>query len=215
MFPIRFLTYLLLFYVYIPSTLAGQELTVYVEQCTGDTDTFIIDYLTITCDDYCTWGSNGTYYGSYTLGDDVSTETPVVTNKIWGLTHFHDTVDICDDGSVVNDNGDQCPGAGTYDYLTEASLPGSPGSWYSFFASWMSFTVHSTIDFGDAVVVCEIKIKGMGYDSSSSSYMTKGSALMVFGFAAAFRMKKRRIIVTEDEQEGNGSATRFVEMTTA
>ena len=207
-----------------PSTHAAQELRVWVDECTGDTDTFIIDYLTITCEDYCTWGSNGTYDGSYTLGEDVATETPIVTNKIWGLTRFNDTVDICDEGSVSNDDGDRCPDAGTYGYETEASLPGSPNSWYSWIASWMTVTVHSTIDFGDAVVVCKIKIKGMKYEqeeedssSYSSSYMIAGSSTVMFlGFAAAFNLKKRGIVVAGDgdgrEQLVDEPATRFVEM---
>ena len=77
----------------IPSTLA---LSVSVQQCTGDTDTFSIDYLSITCDDYCTWGSDGTFTGSYTLGDNVSTDSPVISAKIWGVTAYNETVDICD-----------------------------------------------------------------------------------------------------------------------
>jgi hypothetical protein len=205
-----------------PSAHAAQELRVWVDECTGDTDVFVIDYLTITCEDYCTWGSNGTYDGSYTLGEDVSTETPVVTNKIWGLRRFNDTVDICEDGSVYNDDGDRCPEAGTYGYETEAILPGSPNSWYAWIASWMTVTVHSTIDFGDAVVVCKIKIKGMKYaeeeDSSSysSTYMIAGSSMVFLGFAAAFNWKKRRIVVAGDgngrEQLVDEPATRFVEM---
>ncbi len=144
-----------------------------------------------------------------------------MTNKIWGLRRFNDTVDICEDGSVYNDDGDRCPEAGTYGYETEASLPGSPNSWYAWIASWMTVTVHSTIDFGDAVVVCKIKIKGMKYEeedasSYSSTYMIAGSSMVFLGFAAAFNWKKRRIVVAGDgngrEQLVDEPATRFVEM---
>jgi hypothetical protein len=195
----------------IPSTLA---LSVSVQQCTGDTDTFSIDYLSITCDDYCTWGSDGTFTGSYTLGDNVSTDSPVISAKIWGVTAYNETVDICDNGNIYNAYGSYCPDAGTYQYVANTELPGSPNSWYTTFSTWVSFIAYTTIDFGDAVVVCQIKIEGQNYDSSSSSYMIAGSTMLFVGFAA-FRMKKRRVVATEDEQEGNEYATRFVEMTTA
>ncbi len=218
------LTYVYLFLFSSALVAAQQELAVDVKQCVGDTDTFKIDYLTIVCDDYCTWGSNGTYYGTYTLGDNVTTQTPVITNKMWGVTQFSEAVDICvgaDGDNVENENGDVCPDAGTYDYETEASLPGSPSSWYSFFGSWIRVTVYSTIDFGDAVVDCQISIKGMSSgqaSSNSESFMyTSWSAMMVLG-VAAFRMRRRRVIVTEDtDNDGpeNVSAVRFIEMTSA
>ena len=203
-----------LFFSNAPQTLAdGQELSVSVSQCQGDTNTFSIDYVTISCDDYCTWGSEATFSGSYTIGNSLSTESPVITAKVWGMTSFDDTVDICDNGNVYNDNGDYCPDIGTYGFITSTTVPGSPSSWYATFATWLSFTVYTTFDFGDAVVVCEVNVEGQNYASSSSSYIISGSALMFVGIVAALRMKNRRRIISTGEDNGNESATHFVEMT--
>ncbi len=202
------LTYLLL--LCIPTTFA---LVVSVKQCSGDTDSFDLDYLAITCEDqgYCTWGSEGTFTGSYTLGDGVSTSYPIVTASIWGSNVYNDTVDICDNGNMYNDNGNYCPDAGTYQYSTAATLPGNPSSWYSSFSSWVTFTVYASFDFGDTVTECQISISGKNYDYSSS-YMIVGSTMLLVGLYA-LRMKGRRIIVSEDDDNAeNNLDKRFVEM---
>ena len=209
-----FLSTVYIFFSCVQQTLAdGQELSVSVSQCKGDTGIFSIDSLYMACDSYCTWGSDATFTGSYTIGDTLSTDSPIITAKIWGTAAFNDTVDICDNGKVYNDNGEYCPDAGTYAFETTTEVPGSPNSWYSSFASWLSFTVYATFDFGDAVVTCDIKIEGQNY-AANSSYIMSASALMLAGAVFGLRLKKRRRLVTANEEGGHEEpATHFVEMT--
>ncbi len=236
------------------------SLSVSVNQCTGDTDVFKINRLSISCEDedYCSWGSYGTFTGSYTLGANVATDSPVITAKIWGVSVYNETVrycllqtfpypaidfihqtkpcalngmtytlsrsifplyrysfnrqvDICDNGSIYNSYGSYCPDSGKYKYVAHTELPGSPNSWYTSFTSWLSFVVYITFDFGDAVTYCEVQIEGQNNASSSSSYLIAGSTMLFVGIVA-FRSKKRRIIASEDKQDENQYAERFVEM---
>jgi hypothetical protein len=200
-----------IFYLLVLFVPSARALSVAVQQCTGDTGTFSIDYLAITCEDYCDWGSDGTFTGSYTIGSTLSTETPVISANIWNVEVYNETIDICDNGNVYNSYGDYCPNTGTYQYVANTELPGSPNSWYSTFSGWLSFFVYITFDFGDAVVQCKVKIEGQSSGSSSSSYMIAGSSVLLAGLAV-FRMKRRRTIVLNDEEAESGSGTRFVEM---
>ena len=209
-----FLARACLFFSYIHQTLAdGQAMSVNITQCTGDTDIFTVDSVSVSCDDDdCGWGSDATFYGSYTIGDTLSTDSPIITAKIWGMDLYDDTVDICNGGSVYNDNGDYCPDTGTYDFLATSELP-----WYFRFTFWMSSTVYTTFDFGDVVVTCDVKIEASTYSSSSSSstsYIMSASALMITGVVFGLRIKKRRRLVTANEEGGHEEpATHFVEMT--
>eukprot|EP00551_Chaetoceros_affinis_P014201 CAMPEP_0203693028 /NCGR_PEP_ID=MMETSP0091-20130426/5067_1 /ASSEMBLY_ACC=CAM_ASM_001089 /TAXON_ID=426623 /ORGANISM="Chaetoceros affinis, Strain CCMP159" /LENGTH=210 /DNA_ID=CAMNT_0050564009 /DNA_START=1 /DNA_END=633 /DNA_ORIENTATION=+ len=197
---------------YILLLSSASALIVSVKQCTGDIDLFNLNYIGITCEDYCTWGSEGTFTGNYTIGDSgVSTEYPVVSASIWGSNIYNNTADICDNGNVYNDNGSYCPDAGTYQYSRATTLPGNPSSWYSSFLSWLSFTVYMSFDFGDAVTECEISITGKNYGYSSSSCMIVGSTMLFVGVGLLVRkMKCRRRIVSEDDQGRNKLDEHFV-----
>jgi len=190
------------------TALAGSQIQVSIKKCTGDTDYFKVDSASLSCDSYCTWGSKATIAGNYTIGNTLSTTEPVIAASLWGATFFNGTVDICD-GDVSNDNGDECPDVGTYEFYTTTGLPGSPSSWYNTFSSYLSMTVVTSIDFGDASVQCYIQAEGQNMSSYSS--MIIGSAVIALGLFT-FNRRSRRRAITVEELEGASPSTRFVEM---
>lgn len=195
-----------------------QYLSVNLKRCTGDTSAFKVESVSLSCDDGpCSWGNTATISGNYTLGDNVATESPLVSASIWGIKFFNDTVDICDDGTVSNSDGDICPSAGSYEYIVDAELPGF--SWLDPWLSWFNMGVSTTFDFGNATVTCELQVAS---NDSNKSYSTMiigsvaiGSALIIF------KMKNRRTVLTRREFEMENEpksdyepSTHFVEMTT-
>eukprot|EP00557_Chaetoceros_sp_GSL56_P010795 CAMPEP_0176480592 /NCGR_PEP_ID=MMETSP0200_2-20121128/2360_1 /TAXON_ID=947934 /ORGANISM="Chaetoceros sp., Strain GSL56" /LENGTH=183 /DNA_ID=CAMNT_0017876723 /DNA_START=239 /DNA_END=790 /DNA_ORIENTATION=+ len=171
----------------------------------------------MSCEDGpCSWGSSATVSGSYTLGDEIATQTPTVSAYTMGFNFFNDTVDICDGGSVSNSSdGDKCPSAGTYDYIIETELPGY--SWLDSWMAWFSISISTTFDFGNAEVTCKVKVKSTQSNNSYSTMLigsvAVGSALIIF------RMKRRRNVATRSELENEPKpdhepSTHFVEMTT-
>ena len=199
-----------------PQALAEKKYIVSVEliECTGDTDVFNIDYLSVTCEDYCTWGSEGNVTGAYTLGNYLPTDFPEVTFTVWGMTGFDETVDICDNRTVSNDNGDYCPTNGTYYYYDNLELPGKPETWWAIFLSWFTLraTEHLNFDFGEAVIECKVKIEGGNNGFFSFAFV---GSVAVFWVAVVSRRTNRRYIVTDavKQKESNEEPqTRFVEM---
>jgi hypothetical protein len=212
--PINLTLSILTFLFYSTAiVLANDTVAVIFKTCTGDTSVFKVENVSLSCgDDPCTWGADATVSGNYTFGDEVATETPIVHASFWGLTLFNDTVDICDDGTVTNSDGDVCPSIGTYEYYSDTKLPGF--SLLSWLTSWFNIVVSTTFDFGNAEVVCKVQVKG-NRSSSSSSAMIVGSVALGSVFVI-FRMRTRRIVAaTEVEHETSSDyepATHFVEM---
>lgn len=198
---------------FVTTALADSQFKVSVKKCTGDTDYFKVDKASLSCDSSCTWGSEATIVGTYTIGNTLSTVEPVITASLWGASLFNDTVDICH-GDVSNDYGDECPDVGTYEFYTTTDLPGSPSSWYKKFSSWLSLKVVTSIDFGDTSVQCNIHVEGQNMSSYSS--MIIGSAVIALGLFSFNRRSRHRAITLEElegpEIEGTAPSTGFVKM---
>lgn len=179
---------------------------------------FKVESVDLSCEDGpCHWGSDATISGNYTFVDEVATQTPVVSASIWGINVYNDTVDVCDGGVVSNSNGDYCPSPGTYEYFVETELPGF--SWLKSITSWFSIVVSTSFDFGNATVVCDVKVAANGSSSSNYSAMIVGSAAIGSAFVI-FRMRNRRSVMTKLEYEreneppvGHEPSTHFIEMT--
>ena len=209
----RFLVYLSL--LCIPNALAETDLSVTVNQCQGSTDVFTIDSVSLTCDDDnaagCSWGSAATINGTFTIGDGLYTASPYITASLFwenAAAVYSGEVDIC----VGNGN---CPDADTYSFITGITLPGSSSSWYHYWFWYMTIAVWVTLDFGgDQEVACLFLVQGRD-SSSSSSYMIAGSAMLFVGIAAFGMRKRRRIVTEEDVSLEDGPATRFIEMNSA
>jgi len=206
----RFLVYL--FLLCIPNALAETDLSVTLQKCQGSTDIFKVDSVSLTCDDDdnaagCSWGSEATINGTFTIGDGIYTASPYISASLFwknAAAVYSGEVDIC----VGNGN---CPDADTYSFITGITLPGSLSSWYQTMTSAMSFAVWVKFDFGDdQEVACKFLVAGQD-GSAYASYMIAGSAMLFVGIAA-FGMRKRRRIVTEEDQLEDGPATRFIEM---
>ena len=210
----RFLGYLSL--LCIPNALAETDLSVTLQKCEGSTDVFTVDSVSIDCDDDdnaagCSWGSEATINGTFTIGDDLYTTYPYITASLFwknAAAVYSGNEDICQQ----NEN---CPDADTYLFITGITLPGSLSSWYQTLTSSMSFAVWVKFHFGsDQEVACKFIVAGQDSTSAYASYMIAGSAMLFVGFVgiAAFGIRKRCRSVTEEDQLEDGPATRYIEM---
>jgi len=206
----RFLAYL--FLLCIPHTFAESDLTVTLNQCQGSTDVFTVDYVSLDCDDDdnvagCSWGSDTTINGTFTIGDGLYTAYPNISASLFwknAAAVYSGEVDIC----VGNGN---CPDADTYSFVTGTTLPGVPHRLYQSWFSSMTIAVWVKFDFGDdQEVACKFLVAGQEAEIDYS-YMVTGSVILFAGIAA-FGMRKRRRIGTEEDQLEGGPATRFIEM---
>ncbi len=179
--------------------LGDSQLSVNLKSCSGDTQMFTVVSAGIICDNYCTWGSEASLQGTYSIGYyGLDNESPLITASAWGITVFNRTVDICDNGHVSSSSGSTCPASGSYTFSTHARLPNAPtNSWVSSFASYISISVVTDIDFGDDFVQCSFVVSGSTYNNSSAYFISGAilfSGLMAFGMA-----KRRRRIATEGD----------------
>ncbi len=177
--------------------LGDSQLSVNLKSCSGDTQTFKVVSAGMNCDNYCTWGSEANFQGTYSIGYyGLENAYPRITASAWGMTVFNGTVDICDNGHVSSSSGSTCPATGSYTFSTHADLPNAP-SWVSSFASYISVTLVTDIDFGDDYVQCSFAVSGRNYNNSSAYFISGAilfSGLMAFGI-----VKRRRRIVTEGD----------------
>lgn len=203
-----FLLKTVLFFLCLGHSFADSKVGLYKKKCVGDTDIFDINYASISCYGECTFGSTGTFYATYTIGDELSTTEPFVTVKAFNVEAYNDTVDICNDGTISNKNGYYCPSIGTYSFHTPMTLPGSGDSIYSKLSFWWTMSAYARFDFDDAEVVCQFKIEGRYTRASQNIF--GGSAILLVGF---FTLRtRRRIIVKEKQSDPIEIDSRFVKM---
>lgn len=228
------------------SCVHASNFTVSFYKCKGDTDVVTMDSATLTCEDseYCTWGSSAVLSGAFTIQEDLlGSEGEVysiaeVKTKAFGYKDlFEGDIDICDYAVGSLNDGEECPGAGTYSYSLDVTLPEEAKKrWYHKFIK-KSYYGKNEIKFDfediDAKVKCKFKVhteggktsKGKKRKSKKSSddeeydaeNITGVAAVAVVGLAAAFGIKKRRRVVTaalSDKmlEDGRDEATSDFEM---
>jgi hypothetical protein len=204
----RFQYVVLLLILYLSPIFADSKLSVYKKKCTGNTEMFDINYASISCYGGCTFGSEGSFSATFTIGDELLTTSPFVTARIFNIEAYNDTIDICNDGQLSNDNGYYCPSVGKYSIHNPTTLPGSKDSLYSKYWPWLAFSAYATFDFGDAEVECQFKVEGR-YTNASQSIVS-GSIILLLGIFSV-RVRKRRL-VDKAQQESRTSSSYFVEM---
>lgn len=213
-------------FLLVISCVQASNFTVSFYKCKGDTDVVTMDSATLTCEDseYCTWGSSAVLTGAFTIQEDLlGSEGEVysiaeVKTKAFGYKDFFEgDIDICDYVVGSLNEGEECPGAGTYSYSLDFNLPEEAKKrWYHKFIK-KSYYGKNEIKFDfediDAKVKCKFKVHNEGgktskvkkgkkskkssddeeYDTES---ITGAAAVAVVGLAAAFGIKKRRRVVT-------------------
>lgn len=162
----------------------------------------------------CSWGSSAFVTGNYTIGDDgLLTQNPSLTVNAWGAkvyssssgtssssnynAYYDDSTE--DEGSINLCNGvtstsssssSSCPAAGTYNFLTNVTLPAART--FSVFSSGFRETAAVNFIFDDGSddyenVMCSFTVQSRNY-----SYSSTNSVAFVLVLGAAYCMKKRR-----------------------
>mmetsp|Transcript_16828 Transcript_16828/g.46473 ORF Transcript_16828/g.46473 Transcript_16828/m.46473 type:complete len:218 (-) Transcript_16828:105-758(-) len=205
----RFITLLALLLVQTTEVSASSAaVQVTMQGCSGGSLSF--DSLSMSCaDSYCTWGSEATISGSYTLSSDLSSgDTPVkVTASMLGITVYDGQAQLCK--GVESTTGSSCPSAGTYSFSTKETLPLSDDKWYSSISGGL-LTAKIKANFQDLGSTCtfQVKIRKSGYSMTRTATIT-GAALAFVGAIVTIAMKRRRVATIDLAAEEGETMTHF------